>query len=105
MGKLAIYKYTSFLLLITTFLFAVFTIIGLFGGSYPPGGNTAKAMLVYILPLLILADIILLLYWLIRRRWHWAAIPFITLLCCIPYIGTIYQFGSIDEEADKRSGL
>ena len=105
MGKLAIYKYTSFLLLITTFLFAVFTIIGLFGGNYPPGGNTAKAMLVYILPLLILADIILLLYWLIRRRWHWAAIPFITLLCCIPYIGTIYQFGSIDEEADKRSGL
>ena len=62
-------------------------------------------MLVYTLPLLIAADAVLLLYWLLRRRWHWAAIPFVTILCCIPYIGTIYQFGSIDEAADKKTGL
>ena len=105
MGKVAIYKYTSFLFLIVTFLFVGFTIVGLFGGNYPPGGNTAKAMIVYVLPLLIIADAILLLYWLIRRRWHWAAIPFVTLLCCIPYISTIFKFGSLDEEADKKSGL
>jgi len=105
MGKLAIYKYTSFLFLIVTFLLASFTIIGLFGGNYTPGGNTAKAMLVYVLPLLIIGDIVMLIYWLLRRRWHWAAFPLVTLLCCIPYIGTIYQFGSVDEEADKKSGL
>ena len=105
MGKLAIYKYTSFVFLIITFLFVGFTFIGLIGGNYPPGGNTAKAMLVYVLPLLIVVDFILLVYWLIRRRWHWAAFPFVTLLCCIPFIGTIYQFGSQDEDADKRSGL
>ena len=105
MGKLAVYKYCSFLFLIATFIVAGFTFFGLFGGHVPPAGNTAKAMLVYILPLLIAADAVLLLYWLLRRRWHWAAIPFVTILCCIPYIGTIYQFGSIDEAADKKTGL
>lgn len=105
MGKLAIYKYFSFLFLIVTFILAGFTLFGLFGGSVPPGGNTARAMLVYALPLLIIADVVMLLYWLVRRRWHWAAFPFVTLLCCISYIGTIYQFGSLDDEADKKPGL
>jgi len=105
MGKLAVYKYFSFIFLVTTFIVAGFTFFGLFGGNVPPAGNTAKAMLVYILPLLIAADAVLLIYWLIRRRWHWAAIPLVTILCCIPYIGTIFQFGSTDEAADKKSGL
>jgi endonuclease/exonuclease/phosphatase family metal-dependent hydrolase len=105
MGKLAVYKYFSFIFLITTIIVAGFTFFGLFGGNVPPAGNTARAMLVYILPLLIIANAVLLLYWLIRRRWHWAAIPLVTLLCCIPYIGTIFQFGSSDEAADKKSGL
>jgi endonuclease/exonuclease/phosphatase (EEP) superfamily protein YafD len=105
MAKLAIYKYVSFLMLIATIVVAVFTFVGLFGGNYPPAGNTAKAMLVYALPILIAVDLLLLLYWLIRRRWHWAVIPLVTLLCCIPYTGTIYQFRSLDEQADKKTGL
>jgi endonuclease/exonuclease/phosphatase (EEP) superfamily protein YafD len=105
MGKLAVYKYFSLLFLIVTIIAAISTIIGLFGGNYIPAGNTAKAMLVYILPLLIIIDFILLLFWLLRRRWHWAAIPLVTLLCCIPYIGTLYQFRSLDETAEKKAGL
>lgn len=105
MGKLAVYKYVSFLFLIATFLMTGFTFFGLFGGNVPPAGNTARAMLVYILPFLILGDILLLIYWLIRRRWHWAVIPLVTILCCIPYSGTIYQFGALDDQADKKSGL
>lgn len=105
MGKLAVYKYVSFLLLITTFLMSGFTFFGLFGGNVSPVGNTARAMLVYILPLLVIADIVLLIYWLLRRRWHWAAIPFVTVLCSIPYSGTIYQFRSLDEQAKSKTGL
>ena len=105
MGKLAVYKYFSFIFLITTFLMVGFTFFGLFGGNVPPAGNTARAMLVYILPLLIIGDFVLLLYWFARRRWHWAAFPFVTLLCCIPYCGTIYQFGSYDQKAEAKSGL
>lgn len=105
MGRLAIKKYFSFLFLIATFLVAVFTFFGLWGGSSNPIYSNTQAMLVYVLPLLIVANAIFLVFWLIRRRWHWAAIPFVTLLCCIPYIGTIYQFGSADENAEKKSGL
>ena len=105
MGKLAVQKYFSFTILIVTVLLMVFTFTGLFGGEVQPAGNTARAMLVYALPLLIAGNVVFLIYWLIMRRWHWALIPLITLLCCIPYIGTIYQFGSLDENADKVPGI
>ena len=105
MGKLAVQKYFSFMMLIITLMMMIFTIVGLFGGETNPSGNMARALLVYVLPLLIAGNVILLIYWLILRRWHWALMPFITLLCCIPYIGTLYQFGGIDENADKQAGL
>ncbi len=105
MGKLAVQKYFSFTILIVTALLMIFTITGLFGGDVNPAGNTARAMLVYALPLLIIGNAIMLIYWLILRRWHWALMPLITLLCCIPYIGTLYQFGSPDEGAEKTSGI
>jgi len=93
------------MMLIITFLLMIFTITGLFGGDVPPAGNTARAMLVYALPLLIIGNAVFLIYWLILRRFHWAIMPFVTLLCCIPYIGTVYQFGSLDEKADAKPGI
>ena len=105
MGKLAVQKYFSFMMLIVTVMMMIFTIVGLFGGNANPSGNMARALLVYALPLLICGNVILLIYWLILRRWHWALIPFITLLCCIPYSGTLYQFGGLDETAEKQEGL
>ena len=105
MGKLAVQKYFSFMILIITVLMMIFTFVGLFGGNVNPAGNTARSLLVYALPVLIIGNAILLIYWLIMRRWHWALIPFITLLCCIPYIGTLYQFGEPDEAVEKQPGL
>lgn len=105
MGKLAVQKYFSFMMLIITFLLMIFTFTGLFGGNVPPGGNTARAMLVYALPLLIIGNFFFLIYWLVLRRFHWMCMPLITILCCIPYMGTLYQFGSQDEKADAKPGL
>jgi len=105
MGKLAVQKYFSFMILIITVLMMIFTFVGLFGGNVNPAGNTARSLMVYALPALIIGNAILLIYWLILRRWHWALIPFITLLCCIPYIGTLYQFGGTDETAERQQGL
>lgn len=62
-------------------------------------------MLVYALPMLIIGNAFFLLYWLVMRRFHWMLMPLITLLCCIPYISTMYKFGSFDEEADKQPGF
>ena len=105
MGKLAVQKYFAFMMLIITVLMMIFTIVGLFGGDVYPGGNMARALLVYVLPLLIAGNVILLVYWLILRRWHWAVMPFFTLLCCIPYSRTLYKFGSVDETTNKQAGL
>ena len=105
MGKLAVQKYFSFMMLIISFLLMIFTFVGLYGGEVPPAGNTARAMLVYALPLLIAANVVFLIYWLVRLRFHWALMPLITLLCCIPYIGTILQIGSADDKADAKAGI
>ena len=105
MGKLAVYKYFSFLFLLLTFALAGFTLFGLFGGDVPPYGSIARALLVYALPLFIIADFVMLIYWLIRRRWHWAAVPFVTILCCIPYMGTLFQISTQSKEADTKNGI
>lgn len=105
MGKLAVYKYVAMMFLVAQIVISLLTFVGLFGGNVSPIGNTARAMLVYALPLLIIANAVMLLYWLIRRSWFFALIPVVTIACCIPYIGTIFQFGSVDKDAEKQKGL
>lgn len=105
MGKLAVYKYVAMMFLVAQIVISLLTFVGLFGGNVSPIGNTARAMLVYALPLLIIANAVMLLYWLIRQRWFFVLIPVVTIACCIPYIGTIFQFGSVDKDAEKQKGL
>lgn len=92
MGKLAIYKYVSFMFLVVSATLTILTIAGLFGGKSSPATNHGLAMLVYVLPFLIGANIVMLIYWLVRRRWIWSVMPVFSILSCVPYIGTIYQF-------------
>ena len=105
MGKLAVYRYVAMMFLVAQMVVSFFTIFGLYGGEVNPAGNTARAMLVYILPLLIAANVLLLIYWLVRRRWIHALIPVATIACCIPYMGTLFQFGSYDKAAEAQNGL
>ena len=105
MGKLAVYKYISMMFLVVQCIVSTFTIVALFGGDVNPVGHSARAMLVYILPVLIAINIVLLIYWLIRRKWFYALIPVITIACCIPYIGTLIQIGSIDKKAEAEKAL
>lgn len=106
MGKLAVYKYLAMMFLILQLVLTAYTIMGLFGGDVNPIGNTARAMIVYILPILIILNLLMLIYWLVRKRWFIAIIPVITIACCIPYMGTLVQFRSIDKkEVDAQPGL
>ena len=105
MAKLAVYKYFSFIILVITIVMMIFTFVGLWGGSENPAGNTAKAMLCFALPLLLIGDFILLVYWMIRRRWHWAVIPAIAILCCWSYIGTLFQLRSQPSDAEAQDGV
>ena len=104
MGRLAMRKYAAMMLLVIQVIVTVFTFVALYGGDVTPVGNTARAMLVYVLPLLIIANVLLLLYWLIRRRWLYLALPVVGLVCCIPYMGTMYQLPFGNDDA-KKNGL
>lgn len=105
MGKLAVYKYLAMMFLVIQIIITVFTIVALYGGDVSPIGNTARAMLVYVLPLLIIANFLMCFYWMFRRRWLMLAIPVVTLACCIPYIGTLVQIRSIDKHVEASAGL
>lgn len=105
MGKLAVYKYFSFMFLVVTVLVSSFTFFGLFGGTANPATGTAMAMLVYVLPHLIIANFILAVFWIVRRRWHWLCIPVVTILCCIPYMGTILQVRIFTHPDENKAGF
>lgn len=105
MGKLAVYKYVSAMFLTIQIILVLFTFMGLFGGNVTPVGNMARAMCVYILPLLIIANFLMLIYWLVRRRWLFSLIPVVTLACCIPYSGTIYQLRFDKPQENIEHGL
>lgn len=105
MGKLALYRYASLMMLIIQIVAAIFTIIGLFGGNSNPSGHTASAMLVFALPLLIVANIVLLAYWLIRRQWIIAALPAIVILASIPYAGTMLQLRRLPADAADSNAI
>lgn len=105
MGRLAVLKYMAAMLLTVQIVLTIFTFVALFGGEVSPVGHSARAMLVYALPLLIIANAVMLIYWLLRRKWLLALIPVVTIACCIPYIGTMWQFRSLDKTADAQPGL
>jgi endonuclease/exonuclease/phosphatase family metal-dependent hydrolase len=106
MGRLAVFKYLALMFLILQIVLSAFTFTGLYGGDVSPIGNSAKAMLVYVLPILIGANILMVFYWLIRRRWLLSLIPILTVACCIPYIGTLIQLRSSDHSAaDAQRGI
>lgn len=105
MGKLAVYKYAAAMFLTIQIVISILTLVGLFGGDVTPVGNTARAICVYILPIFIVANFVMMLYWLIRRKWLLLAIPILTVACCIPYIGTYYQFSLENPQQNTKSGL
>ena len=105
MGKLAVYKYVAAMFLTIQVLLSLFTFMGLFGGDVTPVGNTARAMSVYVLPIFIICNIIMMIYWLARRRWLFLLIPVLTVACCIPYIGTIYQLSFENPQRNTQPGL
>lgn len=103
MGKLAVYRYITLMFIVLQIVVSIFTFIGLFGGNSNPVGSTASAMLVYALPILIVCNAILLLVWLLKRNWIVSGVAAFTIICCIPYLLTLYQFGGV-ESYDANSG-
>ena len=105
MGKLAIKYYFDLMLLAVTFLFVILSFWGLFGGGANPITSKASAVLCFLLPLFLIGDAFLVVFWLIRRRYYWTVIALLPLLCSIRYLGTMYQFRSSGMEKEQVRGV
>ncbi len=92
MGKKAVKQYFNGIVLTITAILFIFTFIGLYGGNVTPAGHTLRALSTMALPLIILANFLVLIYWALHRSWL-TAIPLIPILCSLNYIGTMFQFG------------
>ncbi len=101
MGKLAVYRYFHLMFLVLQVILSIFTITALFGGDVSPIGHTARALLVYALPVLVLLNVLMIFYWVFRRKWIVLLLPVITIACCIPYMGTLVQ-PRMDNEKDAK---
>lgn len=97
MGKKAVKKYLSAVILTLTVINLVFTLVGLYGGEVAPQGNTLRATSTMLLPVFVAFNLLTLLFWVIRRSWF-AIIPLLTFAFSYRYVGTIFQFGSKPDE-------
>lgn len=99
MGKLALFKFAYFLSIVLTFALAVVTVLGTFAGNVSPKLNIFMTMIGLALPLLLIVNVILLVYWAIRRKF-WFVLPMLALLANYHYISATIQLVSGGEEAD-----
>ena len=99
MGKLALFKFAYFLSIVLTFALAVVTVLGTFAGNVSPKLNMFMTMIGLALPLLLILNVVLLIYWAVRRRF-WFMLPMLALLANYHYISATIQLVSGGEEAD-----
>lgn len=105
MAKKALIKYAQFMMLAISVALSIFHLMGLFGGYVIPTHNLAFALMVFTVPVFVFLNFLMLLYWLIRRRWHWTIIPAIPLLLSFYYIGGYLQFNSQPDDANQQKGI
>ena len=92
MGRKALFIYSRFIMLATTFLVAMFTIIGYYAGNSLPVHSLFPSALVFFMPFLYAMNIVLVFYWIFRRRWIFLAVPIITLIWTYGYIITLVNY-------------
>lgn len=102
MGKLALLKFGYLVSIIVTFVLAIVSISGAFACTITPKQNMFLAGIGLVLPILLIINLFVMIYWLIRRRW-WFVLPIVSLAANFNYISAIIQFptGEITPNEDR----
>lgn len=93
MGKRAVFKLFYCISIVITFILAGITLAGAFSGYASPDKYIGFAFIGLALPVLLLINLILLIYWTTRLR-IWLLIPLIAILGNWAYLNRIIQFSS-----------
>ena len=98
MGRLALYKFAYFLSIILTFVLAVITVMGTFAGNVSPKLNMFMTAIGLALPVLLILNAIIMIYWIIRLKF-WFVLPMLALLTNYSFISSTIQL--IDNGKDS----
>ena len=104
MGKLAMYKFAYFLLIVFTFLLTVISVMGSFAGNVHPRNNLIFCYISLALPVLLIICLVMLFYWSIRRK-IWFLFPLIAIVANYGYLSAIMQFTLGDGVSPKGNIL
>lgn len=94
----AFYRLFYYISILLTFILAGFTVAGAFAGKVSPEGSGIFPFIGLILPVLLLANLAVALYWAIRWR-YWFFIPLLAVFSNWGYISRIFQFPLFDSAA------
>lgn len=96
MGKKAFLLLLYFFAICFTFVLAIFAILASTGHIYNPYHGEFIPLLTLGLPLLLIANGILLIWWAIKWK-RWVFVSLIGILANYSFIGSMYQFGSSEQ--------
>ena len=91
MGRKAVFYFADTLLGILTFALALLSIAGWAAGRVSPCDWGFLSLIGLALPVLLAADLFLLVYWAVRHRW-WAVLPAVVVLLNLGFLSTRVQF-------------
>lgn len=103
MGKLALFKFAYFVSIVLTFILTVVSILGAFAGNIHPRLNMFMTGLGLALPILLIINVIMLLYWAFRRK-IWFVLPLCAIAANYNFISATFQWTS-DKEIPQRQRI
>lgn len=97
----ALYRLFYYLSILLSSLLAGFTLAGAFAGSASPDSSMLMPFIGLSLPVLLVANLALAIYWTIRWR-CWVLIPLIAIVGNWAYLSRVLQFPLLDSAAEPR---
>lgn len=95
----AFYRLFYYISILLTFILAGFTLAGSFAGNVSPEGSAIFPFIGLALPILLLVNLAVALYWIIRWR-YWAFLPLLAVFANAGYISRVLQIPLLDSVAE-----
>ena len=91
MGKVVLFKFLEFFLGLLSFVPALMAVVGSYVSHFHPTRYPAIHWLGILLPLVLLLNALIMLFW-IWKRSPWMIVPIAALLISIPYISSVFHW-------------
>lgn len=100
----ALYRLFYYISILLTGILAGITIVGAFAGSTSPDSSKLIPFIGLALPVLLLANFAIAIYWAIRWR-YWVLIPLIAIFCNWSYLSRVFQFPFFSSSSEPKEKM